>query len=270
MSTNQKEAGIFGGAPSVDKEQLLQKFYGDRLLSSVGAGAGLGLGAAALYHLLRNAKPSGKKEKKYTNYGTGTPMIAKAAVDTGSIGQTLGGMLPKTMVPFGAPSVGGGPAPSADPHLWRKSWSTAANIGGAALGTAAGAHLINSIMKAKKKKDQAAALEAARAEYYAALTGKQASALDAAFEKVKQANMLSSAVSALWNTPQTLRTAYLLTLLGAGGLGGKYMYDRTKELTTGENLAKAQASRARMKGLPPVWVDPESLAQVKSTVESNE
>jgi hypothetical protein len=67
-----------------------------------------------------------------------------------------------------------------------------------------------------------------------------------------------------------MRTAYLLTLLGAGGLGAKYMYDRTKDLTEGENLAKAQASRARTKGLPPVWVDPESLSHIKSTVESNE
>jgi hypothetical protein len=48
------------------------------------------------------------------------------------------------------------------------------------------------------------------------------------------------------------------------------MYDRTSQLTEGENLAKAQASRARTKGLPPVWVDPESLAHIKSTAESNE
>lgn len=377
MSNTEKSAGIFGGPSSAEKEQLLQQFYGKRLMSSIGAGAGLGLGASALYHLLRGVKPEGKKEKKYPSYGSGTPMIAKEAFapmqpmspppgamttvgqprppistttgmpgkghipgfsdvlnqvgkfnktlmatnsiapqqqttpginggltnaqrqpfgfvngmpgtgqgglmggggpysmklafDLNSLSESVGKMLPTTMVPFSAPSVGGGPAPSADPHPWRKSWSTAANVGGAALGTYAGAKLINSLVKAKKKREHESALEAARAEYYNALGGKSASALDAAFETVKQANVLSSTASALWNTPQTLRTAYLLTLLGAGGLGAKYMYDRTKNLTEGENLAKAQASRARTKGLPPVWVDPSSLAHIKSTVESNE
>lgn len=369
MSNTEKSAGIFGGPSAAEREQLLQQFYGKRLLSSAGAGAGIGLGAAALYHLLRGMKPEGKKEKKYPSYGSGTPMIAKEAsfapmpqnptgfltqtnkttdirdmlglpkgrtsmggpagptlnpfqnrivpqqqtnpginggvnnapqqpfgfvngmpgtgqgglmggggpysmkvgFDLNSLSESVGKMLPTTMVPFGAPNVPGrGPAPSADPHPWRKSWSTAANIGGAALGTYAGAKLINSLVKAKKKRDRESALEAARAEYYNALGGKSASALDVAFERVKKANMLSTTASALWNTPQTLRTAYLLTLLGAGGLGAKYMYDRTKNLTEGENLAKAQASRARTKGLPPVWVDPESLAHIKSTAESDE
>lgn len=355
MSNTQKEAGIFGGASAAEKEQMLQKFYGDRLLSSVGAGAGMGLGAAALYHLLRGAKPAGKKEKKYPSYGSGTPMIAKEAFaqppmsfplaamttmprpmglppgavpfaaptlipprgamtfapqpgnfaqqaahmfggsagaaqtrlneltssgffndptkfsfDLNSVSQSIGGALPKTMIPFGAPSVGGGAAPSADPHPWRKSWSTAANIGGAAAGAYAGSKLINAIMQMKKKRDSARALEAARAEYYDALRGKTAAELDVAYESVKSANMLTDAASAVWQTPQTLRTAYLLTLLGAGGLGAKYMYDRTKNLTMGENLARAQASRARTRGLPPVWVDPDSLARVKSTVESDE
>lgn len=370
MSNTEKSAGIFGG-PSVNKEQLLQQFYGDRLLSSAGAGAGLGLGATALYHLLRGAKAKGKKERKYPGYGSGTPMIAKEAFapppmgpppgamttvmlprppistttgmpgkghipgfsdvlnqvgrfnktlmstnsvapqqqtnpginggltnapqrpfgfangmpnngaggfnpllmknsfDLGSLSQTVGSALPKTMIPFGAPHVGGA-APSADPHPWRKSWSTAANIGGAAAGAYAGSKLVNAIMKAKKRRDNERALEAARDEYYAALGGKRASALDGAFETVKQANILSSTASAVWNTPQTLRTAYLLTLLGAGGLGAKYMYDRTKDLTEGENLARAQASRARTRGLPPVWVDPDALANVKSTVQSDE
>jgi hypothetical protein len=84
--------------------------------------------------------------------------------------------------------------------------------------------------------------------------------------RAKGAGVLSS----IYNTPQALRTAYVLSMLGAGGLGAKYMYDRTKELTKGENLAKAQASRARLKGLPPVWVDPDSLAQVKQLAESDE
>jgi hypothetical protein len=359
MSNTEKSAGIFGGPSAADKEQMLQKFYGDRLLASTGAGAGLGLGAAALYHLLRGVKPTGKKEKKYPSYGSGTPMIAKEAFapqqqnptgfltqqnkmldprdmlglpkstvqttlkqqtganflnpfgtpgwalrgaangiapnpatqpssggilgtsnqgsmqlklsfDLNSLTQSLGSALPKTMLPFNPNVPGQGPAPSADPYPWRKSWSTAANIGGAALGTYAGSKLINSLVKAKKKRDQAEELEAARQSYYAVLGGKQASALDTAFEHAKQANIVSSTASALWNTPQTMRTAYLLTLLGAGGLGAKYMYDRTKDLTEGENLAKAQASRARTKGLPPVWVDPESLSHIKSTVESNE
>jgi hypothetical protein len=335
MST-EKTAGVFGPSAS-ETEAALQKFYGDKLLNSAGAGAGLGIGATALYHLLRGAKPVGKKEKKYPGYGSGTPMIAKQAVamapscantqnvsagapanmqptqfaqqhahlfnggaeaaqarfnelssqgffngaapaaaqgagkvafDINRVKEILGGALPTTMVPFSAPSLGGGGAPSADPHAWRKSWSTAANLGGAGLGALAGGHLVNSIVKSKKKRDQSSALEAARQEYYNALRGKHAS-LDAAFESVKSANLLTSTISGAFQAPQALRTAYLLSMLGAGGLGAKYMYDKTKQTTEGENLAKAQASRARTRGLPPIYVDPEGLANVKAIAEND-
>lgn len=263
-----KTAGIFGPS-AAETEAALQKFYGDRLLNSVGAGAGVGLGATALYHLLRGAKPTGKKEKKYPGYGSGTAQIAKqAGLDINSIKETLGGALPTTMLPFSASSIGASSAPSADPHAWRKSWSTAANIGGGALGALAGSHVINKMVKAKKQRDQAAALEAARQEYYGALMGKHA-ALDAAFETVKAANILTSLASGAYNTPQTLRTAYLLSMLTAGGVGAKYMYDKTKATTEGENLAKAQASRARTRGIPPIYVDPEGLANVKALAENN-
>jgi hypothetical protein len=266
MST-EKTAGVFGPSAS-ETEAALQKFYGEKLLNSAGAGAGLGIGAAALYHLLRGAKPTGKKEKKYPGYGSGTPMIAKQAFDINRIKEILGGALPTTMVPFSAPALGGSGAPSADPHAWRKSWSTAANIGGAGLGALAGGHLVNSIVKSKKKRDQSSALEAARQEYYNALRGKHA-ALDTAFESVKSANLLTSAISGAFQAPQALRTAYLLSMLGAGGLGAKYMYDKTKQTTEGENLAKAQASRARTRGLPPIYVDPEGLANVKAIAEND-
>jgi hypothetical protein len=127
---------------------------------------------------------------------------------------------------------------------------------------------VNSIVKSKKKRDQSSALEAARQEYYNALRGKHAS-LDAAFESVKSANLLTSAISGAFQAPQALRTAYLLSMLGAGGLGAKYMYDKTKQTTEGENLAKAQASRARTRGLPPIYVDPEGLANVKAIAEND-
>jgi hypothetical protein len=276
MSTTEKTAGIFGPSAeqSAAQEAAINKFYGDRMLSSLGAGAGAGLGATALYHLLRQLKQPGKKEKKYQGYGSGSPVPAKMAVDLSALSESLGKMLPQTMIPFGLPSTGGGSAPSRDPHAWRKAWGTAANIGAGALGLYGGKKVVDSVMQAKKKRDLESEMEAARQDYYSALGGdKAASALDFAYEAVKQANVLdsiSNVGSAVVNTPQTLRTAYLLAMLGAGGAGAKYMYDKTKATTEGENLAKAQASRARTKGLPPVWVDPESLANVKAFAGSHE
>jgi hypothetical protein len=295
MSIAAKTAGIFG--PSAEQaaaqSAALNKFYGDKMLSSLGAGAGVGLGATALYHLLRNLKPTGKKEKKYIGYGSGSPVPAKtasfapqqtftagmmgqgkSAFDLSKLQEALGGMLPKTMIPFSVPGLPGGSAPAADPHAWRKAWGTAANIGAGALGVYGGKKVVDSVVSAKKKKDLEAEMEAARHDYYSALAGdKSAAALDFAFATVKHANILDTlggVGSAVVNTPQALRTAYLLAMLGAGGVGAKYMYDRTKEMTVGENLAKAQASRARTKGLPPVWVDPESLAHMKALAGSHE
>ena len=290
MSTTDKTAGIFG--PSAEQlaqqESALNKFYGDKMLSSLGAGAGVGLGATAIYQLLRSLKQPGKKEKKYQGYGTGSPVPAKMAsspptaaapsiklaFDLSSISESLGKILPKTMIPFSLPSPGGGPAPSSDPHAWRKAWGTAANLGAGALGLYGGKKVVDSVVQAKKKRDLEAEMEAARQDYYNALAGdKAASSLDFAFETVKHANVLETITgmgSAVVNTPQALRTAYLLAMLGAGGVGAKYMYDKTKETSDGENLAKAQASRARTKGLPTVWVDPQSLAHVKSLAGSHE
>lgn len=384
MSNTQKTAGIFG--PSAEQmaaqEAALNKFYGDRMISSLGAGAGVGLGAAAIYHLLRQLKQPGKNEKKYVGYGSGSPVEAKMAgiytagtkgpfsvdlfdatraasggvaqtkpvqalqtamstvaptpsfggsgfapqkqnptgfltqqnqtldprdmlglpkgrtewggpqngrwvtggllpppgaklaLDLSSLSESLGKILPKSMIPFSLPGPGGGGAPSSDPHAWRKAWGTAANIGAGALGLYGGKKVVDSVMQAKKKRDLEAEMEAARQDYYSALAGdKAASSLDFAFETVKHANILetiSNASSALFHTPQTLRTAYLLAMLGAGGVGAKYMYDKTKATTEGENLAKAQASRARTKGLPTVWVDPESLSNVKALAGSHE
>ena len=266
-----KTAGLFGPS-SAEREQALRQFYGNKLLSSAGAGLGAGVGATAIYQLLRTLKQPGKKEKKYEGYGSGTPMIAKAALDAGSLSRSLGGLLPTGMVPGGGPHFNNLQSPSADPYAWRKAWSTAANIGGAAGGAMLGHKLINHLVKAKQKRDTADALETAKQEYYAALSGghKAAAALDTAFENVKAANLLGGAASALYNTPQAVRTMYLLSMLGAGGAGAKYMYDRTKARSESENLAKAQASRARMRGLPAVWVDPESLANVKALANNNE
>ena len=452
----------------LSREQLLQQYYGKQLLRSVGAGAGIGLGATALYQLLRELKSPGKKEKKYSDppaYGSGSPMFAKEGFD---ITQAIGSLLPKHMLPVDLSPGGIHGGPSADPYAWRKAWSTAANVGGAAAGALGGHKLVNAIVKAKKKREMAEAVEGARRSYYDALAGlDKAAALDEAYERMKESNVLlgtgigaglgglvgllrsekgerlnstlagvgaggiagagigavaphlaphvqpylnkaraflheltappagpkgpptpppvppaagpkgppkpppvppaagpkgpvtpppvppaapggtpwtpplqqmeaavglplpgtggspttvtytravgaplqdtkrfheifsdkpnvsyhdtmsapprrpppsppkmmakgAGVLSSMYNTPQALRTAYVLSMLGAGGLGAKYMYDRTRALTEGENMAKARASRARLKGLPPVWVDPDSLAQVKQLAENDE
>lgn len=58
--------------------------------------------------------------------------------------------------------------------------------------------------------------------------------------------------------------------LGAGAMGAKYMYDRTRARSESRNLLKAQEARRRMQGLDSPWVDPKELADVKNLAMSSE
>lgn len=251
-------------------EKTLQQYYGGQMLQNLGTGLGAGVGATALFQLLRELKARGKAERKYDMppaFGSGAPIVANDLDEQGAlpvkrgfdVKQLLGSMLPKGPLPgTGVGSAAAGP--SADPHAWRRAWGSAANIGAAGLGAYGGHRIVNAIVKAKKKRELNESIDEARRSYYDALAGHdKAAALDAAYDNVKAGGVLGT-ISAM---PQAARTAYVLSLLGAGGVGAHYMYNRTKDLNESENLAKARASRARLKGLPPVWVDPDSLAQVK-------
>jgi hypothetical protein len=52
--------------------------------------------------------------------------------------------------------------------------------------------------------------------------------------------------------------------LGAGAIGAKYMYDKTKAQSEARNRERAMAARERMRGLASPWVDPRELADVKT------
>lgn len=254
---------------------------GKNILNGLAGGAGVGMGGMALYHLLRAMKPIGKKEKRYSNMASGTPMpVEKGANHSAgdvynAIAQAVGsvpGRISDTIFgPMGM-QTGSGPA-AAIPNWYRDAFGTAASMGAIGGGLYGGAKLVNNLVQRNDRQEAEDEVEAAKKRYYAILSGndKAAAALDAAFEKFAEPG-LTDIGSALWNfgadaVPRALTTTQVLASLGAAGLGAKYMYDRTAERTKGENLAKAQASRARMSGLPDVYIDPEQLAQVKQLAE---
>jgi len=256
--------------------------HGQDMLKYLAGGLGLGAGGMALYHLARGLRSSGKKERKYQNMATGTPMIADdkfASFDMNSMTDSITkglGSIPQFLA-HGLPgaagnavgNAGGGGAP-VDPEAIRGGIASALGMGLGLTGVLGGGAAVNSIMKQKQKADAHDEVEDARRYYHSVLTGtdKRASALDRAFErhceKTASTDPFGWATEVVTDTvPRHLTTASVLASLAAAGIGGKYMYDRTLERTQGENLAKAQASRARMSGLPKVWIDPEQLAQVK-------
>lgn len=255
--------------------------HGQNMLKFLAGGLGLGAGGMALYHLTRGLRSSGKKERKYQNMATGTPIIADdkfASFDIGSMTNSVAeglGSIPQFLV-HGLPSSTGkvvgdfvGTSAPVDPEILRGGIASALGIGLGGLGILGGSAAVDEIMQQKQKADANDDVEDARRYYYSVLMGtdKRASALDRAFErhckKTAAADFISGAGDVLTSGARHLTTAAVLAALAGAGIGGKVMYDRTLERTQGENLAKAQASRARMSGLPKVWIDPEQLAQVK-------
>lgn len=256
-------------------ERYLTEQYGKNIRNMLGGGLALGAGATGLYYALKALKRPRKKDHAYDEINSGAPILTKK---TASLDELIGGMLPTGFAPAPpVPSIGAGV--TGDPNMFRPSWAAAGAIGAGGLGLWGGKKLVDMIMARQKKKDNDAEIDEARQAYYAALRGddKVASDLDAAYDKYaaaktaaaeKQAtnplmDALVGAGDIAKNTLTGTHTLGLLAMLGSGLYGGKAVYDWTKAHNQGDNYAKAQASRARMKGLPTVWVDPEELASVK-------
>jgi hypothetical protein len=262
-------SGFFTPSPEAlaGYESEIKAYYGNQILRTLGTGLGAGAGATALYHLFNRLRGDDKEKEKYVGYGTGGTVETKTAAST--FPEWVGGLLPKNLIPFKVPGLSGGA--TVDPSAMRAAWATAANLGAGAAGLFGGSALVNMAAKSKKEEDTDDEIEAARQDYYRALAGdKNACALDAAFEKSAVLPSFADIGGAIYGSPQAIRTAYLLAMLGAGGLGAKYMYDKTRAVTDSHNLSVAREARARNKSLPPIWVDPQSLAHVKSRAESNE
>lgn len=272
--------------------------FNKELLSSALWGAGLTAGGTALYHmlnglqsakvpeLLRDVSPAPSlattkpKKKKAV-----TKLAEQAKSATSMIDRVLGSVqvIPTEFLP----GVGDLPSRSdtTSVNTAHAGWRNAFNIAAAMAGGYGGMKLVNSLADKKKKEDLSAEVDNARKEYFAALQGKSAEALDAAFDEFEKASwgfdpeaftgkpppppLKPGTYTAphtngpINNTAADLWTTALLTALGTGSIGATYMYNQTKARSKAENLQRAQAARARLRGLQQTaWVDPEQLAML--------
>lgn len=271
------------------------KAWGNEMINTALTAGSVTAGATALYHLLNGfnsaqvpqllrdetpadvmpAKPARKKPKRQ-------PRLKAAS----SFAESLGRMLPTGAMPD-IPSVSGQPAHPAV-NSFHESWRQLANIAATGLGGAAGLTLVGGLAAKKRKKDLAQEVEDARQEYFDALTGKkEAAALDAAFARYKQAepapapenqdwlsrimtnfsDTANDAGQAAYRAGQDVTTglhqAAILSVLGTAGLGGMYMYNRTKDRTKAHNLRRAAEARARLKEIQSTpWVAPDELVDI--------
>lgn len=281
--------------------------FNKELLRSALYGAGLTAGGTALYHMLHGlqsakvpellrdvapaAAPARPKQKSKKNPAASRFAQTKSA--TSMIDKVLGSVhiIPTEFLP----GVGDLPSRSTTTSIntAHAGWRNALNIAAAMAGGYGGMKAVNTFAENKKKEDLSNEVDSARKEYFAALRGKSAEALDAAFDAFTAANA-AGVKHAVYTptsvgvpkapslpppppTPDAYRkpyentygnllrsdlwTAALLTALGTGSIGATYMYNQTKARSKAENLQRAQAARARLRGLQQTaWVDPEQLA----------
>lgn len=236
----------------------------------------------------KQKKKAPKSRKNLALKAASSPAPAAPGSANGLMQQLLTG-LGKAIPPQFLPDISllPGGAGSESPTIPHRGWRTAANYLAAMGGGAGGLSLVKSIADKKKKEDLADEVDSARKEYFNALTGKAAAVLDAAYEKYAQTPATPAAsggtswLSSIWNSipsmqdaavhaknvgergAETLWSAALLSALGSGAIGAKYMYDHTKAHTAAENLRKAREARARLRGLQQTpYVDPGELAAI--------
>ncbi|NDD52540.1 hypothetical protein EBZ39_01455 [bacterium] len=248
--------------------------FGGDLLRSALTGASITAAGAGLYHLLNSAqsakipdliqdkapqsvapkKNPAKKLKK-------TQKTAKAGATNSSFGDQaltwLAGIVPKenplallSRIPLGRH------ADRTYPTAWHEGYQNTANIAFGVGGGLAALSAIRALTDKKKKEDLADSVNDARKEYFDALTGKSAAALDAAFDALKTTpaeKRATTLTGQAWN-------ALMLSALGTGAIGAKYTYDQTVARSRAATLQRAAAARARLRALQSApYVDPEQL-----------
>lgn len=169
------------------------------------------------------------------------------------------------------------------------------------LGLMAGGYAADKLMnmhndKTKQKKN-INAIEDARDEYFNTLLADKAAsaALDEAYKTYEEK---AAKLSDWWpnmdfsTTPRSGKINYdqnewgagsvpfdLVTLgvgltglasLGAAGVGGTYMYNKTKAKSDAKQLMRARLAKERMSSLPGAWIDPREVAQVKALAAGNQ
>jgi predicted S18 family serine protease len=153
----------------------------------------------------------------------------------------------------------------------------ALGVGGLATGIGGSVLLARHLGKQQRRHAEENDVEAARNEYLAALTGEKSAALDAAYEKYARladvVNNVSSGLQSFGRGAQTAvenaGAAELLAAAAGLGIGGTYMYNKTRDNSLSANALKAQALKARMRSLPGTWIDPEELVKVKQMAMAN-
>lgn len=165
--------------------------YGKELVNSALLGAGVTGGATALYHLIngfnsaqlptlvRNEVPQAAKVPAKRKPRKSVKVAADGPPATDRIFDAIGRLIPSGYVPGSLPAGSSGPASMSAPHI---GWRYTANMAATGAGALGGLTLAQNLAAKKKKKDLAAEVDAARQQYFDALHGKKAAALDMAYE----------------------------------------------------------------------------------------
>lgn len=270
------------------------KPFGKELINSALTGAGVGTSAMALYYLLNGlntAKIPSRllREPAVMKKPTAVPAKKKPALleskedgekSSGALDAlyaTIGKAIPTTFIP-GASNSGPAPDAAQSPTVAHAGWRTAANVAALLGGMYGGRKLVNTISQHKKKRDLSEEVDDARRQYFAALTGKEAAALDAAYASfAKKGGIADWVKKEVYAPAEQAAKNYvgipawkmmLLTTLGTGALGAHYAYNKTQEQSKNRNLQKAQQARARLKAMQETpWVDPAELEALSAAAK---
>lgn len=247
----------------------------------------LGAGAGALYNLY-NAKKGKKLRSALEGAGIGGGI--------GALGTLLGTQHGARMLgaPLraleNAPTISGSsePLPQGRGPLSEALQQTGRILAPAA-GVAAGGYAVHRLLdeEGDHERENVDKIQQARKEYFDSLMTdeKSASLLDKAFAVYKtgcdkQANDPNPNASKLiWpfgpisdafgDAASVALTGTILASLGAAGVGGTYMYNKTKAKSDAKQLQQARLAKERMSSLPGPWIDPREVAHVKALAMGN-
>ncbi len=264
------------------------------LFPAVGAGAGALIGSARAY--------KGKKRQNAllgALLGAGGGLGAAAATSA-PVWEAIAKRVPRNWSQM--MGGGGNPNEQAPAQTWlHAGMRNTLGLALPAAGVYGGLQVADAVMEQESAKKNRDAVDSARRDYFKTLVGaeddeeKTAAVVDQFLDAAFVAYTEKSAVGA-YQAPTTHdygakalpamsqknhwlydaakkyvdafgeagTTALLVSALGAGGVGAKYMYDKTKATSDARNREQARAARERMRGLEAPWVDPRELADVKA------
>lgn len=277
------EAAIDAGYPLRRKAAMNDI---ERLLPVLGAGAGGLIGAL-------RARP-GQKMKGILTGAAGGGLLGAVgtAARSDDVAQRLGQLMSKFAPTSAGHSVADptatsnyGQAVSPDPiHAGLRTAGNLALLGG---GLAGGKAIFDHMSRTDKRRRQEDAVASARKDYFDALMGpgdaaneeaavaSKAASLDAAYDQYKKTSADGSFMDWLRGIRDTAHQgvnlaggAAGLSALAGAGLGGIYMYRKTKNDSAAKRYREAEEARRRLRPLDTPWIDPEELAAIKGVVDA--